>query len=166
MSPQFNPEKGQSLVEYGLVLVLIAVVIIGILAIFGDSVKQTYCRTTHALTPDADLSSACQAPIITPVASRNGNSLNLEAELYDPDGDPNNPYAAIDRVEFFIDNEASGPLLIERQYHFCLGGGNGDAGGCTAGYDISGLSSGRHTVIMVAYDNDGNVSRSRFRFTK
>ncbi len=166
MSTQFNREKGQSLVEYGLVLVLVAVVIVAILAIFGDTVKQTYCRATHMLAPEADLSNACQAPIISPIGSRGNNSLNVEARLHDPDGNPNNPYAAIDRVEFYVDDENSSPVTVEYQFRFCLGGGNGNTNGCGSGYNISSLPSGRHNIIILAYDNDGNVGRARYTFTK
>ena len=166
MSNPRNSERGQALVEYGLVLVLVAVAIIAILTLFGDSIKQTYCRTTYALTPDADLSTACQAPIIMPIAKRNGNGLNLEAKLHDPDGDPDNPYAEIVKVEFYIDDEGGSPVIVEDEFRYCLGDGNGNSSGCTSSYDISGLSSGQHSVIILAHDSDGNVGRARYRFTK
>lgn len=166
MSNQLNSSsRGQSLVEYGLVLVLVAIVIVAILAIFGDTVRQTYCRAVYMLAPDTDLSNACQAPIIVPVGRQLPNAIDVEARLHDPDGDPNNPYAAIDRVEFYIDDESSPPVNIEYQFRYCLGDGNGNANGCDSSYSTSGLSPGRHQVIILAFDNDGNVGRARYPFT-
>ncbi len=42
-------EKGQGLVEYALILVLVAVVVIAILLTLGPAVAQVYCRITNSL---------------------------------------------------------------------------------------------------------------------
>lgn len=42
-------EKGQGLVEYALILVLIAVVVIAILLTLGPAVAQVYCRIANSL---------------------------------------------------------------------------------------------------------------------
>ncbi|WP_322797711.1 Flp family type IVb pilin [Thermoflexus sp.] len=42
-------EKGQSLVEYALILVLIAVVVIAILTILGTQVSQVFSRISSTL---------------------------------------------------------------------------------------------------------------------
>lgn len=44
-------ERGQGLVEYALIMVLVAIVIIIILGVFGDSVREIYCDITRALDP-------------------------------------------------------------------------------------------------------------------
>jgi pilus assembly protein Flp/PilA len=44
-------EKGQGLVEYALILVLVATVIIIILGVFGVSVREVYCDITRQLDP-------------------------------------------------------------------------------------------------------------------
>jgi len=44
-------EEGQSMVEYGLILALIAVVAIAVLAAIGKNVKNTYEKVNNALTP-------------------------------------------------------------------------------------------------------------------
>lgn len=44
-------EKGQGLVEYALILVLVAIVIIIILGVFGESVRDIYCDITRELDP-------------------------------------------------------------------------------------------------------------------
>ena len=48
----FSPdEHGQGLVEYALILMLVAVIVIIILGVFGDSVVDLYCDITSALDP-------------------------------------------------------------------------------------------------------------------
>jgi len=42
-------EKGQGLVEYALILVLIAIVVIVILGLLGDEVSTVFSRITSAL---------------------------------------------------------------------------------------------------------------------
>lgn len=45
------PQKGQGLVEYALILVLVAVVVIAILLTLGPAVSQVYCRIAGSLQP-------------------------------------------------------------------------------------------------------------------
>lgn len=45
------PQKGQGLVEYALILVLIAVVVIAILLTVGPAISQVYCRVAGSLQP-------------------------------------------------------------------------------------------------------------------
>ena len=162
----FSQEEGQGLVEYGLVLVLVAVVIIIILMLLGDSVKNTYCRTVHQIAPEADISEPCQAPIVMPQMVGSGaNFINIEAEIYDPDGNQSNPYAAITKVEFYLDSTESNPVQTENHYRYCLGGGPN--GAPCRNYNLPGsLPNGRHTIIILAYDSDGNVGRANYSFTK
>jgi pilus assembly protein Flp/PilA len=44
-------EKGQGLVEYALILVLIAVVVIAILALLGEQVSTVFSQIASALNP-------------------------------------------------------------------------------------------------------------------
>lgn len=158
----FSKEDGQGLAEYALILVLVAVAIIVILTLFGQSTKAVYCRTVHQLAPEADISSACQAPIVVPQLLNSGsNFINLEAIVYDPDGNQNKPYAAITKVEFYIDSNSS-PVLVEKAYKYCLGAGDNPCNN----FNTSGLSPGPHEVIIMAYDKDGNIGTSTFRFKK
>jgi Flp pilus assembly pilin Flp len=161
---QVSPEEGgQSLVEYALILSLVALVLIAIVALFGSELKDTYCKIVYQVVPGSDVSSACSKPIVMPELIGQGpNFINIEAQIHDPDGDPDNPYAAITRVEFYIDDTGSSPVQTEYMYHYCLGGGNGSC----ADYDTSSLSSGKHTVIILAYDADGNVGRGTDSFVK
>ena len=44
-------ESGQGLVEYGLILILVAVVIIGILTLLGPQIGNVYSRITVCIPP-------------------------------------------------------------------------------------------------------------------
>jgi pilus assembly protein Flp/PilA len=46
----FAKEEGQGLVEYALILVLIAVVVIGILTLVGNKVSTTFSTINSAMT--------------------------------------------------------------------------------------------------------------------
>ena len=43
-------EKGQGMVEYALILVLIAVVVIAVLVILGNQVTNVFCNITGAIS--------------------------------------------------------------------------------------------------------------------
>jgi len=47
----FAHEDGQGLVEYALILVLIAIVVIGILTLLGRKVSQVFSTINSGLTP-------------------------------------------------------------------------------------------------------------------
>ncbi len=47
----FAKEEGQGLVEYALILVLIAIVVIGILSLLGKNVSQVFSKVNNGLNP-------------------------------------------------------------------------------------------------------------------
>jgi pilus assembly protein Flp/PilA len=47
----FAKEEGQGLVEYALILVLIAIVVIGILTLLGNRVSQVFSTINSGLQP-------------------------------------------------------------------------------------------------------------------
>ena len=47
----FAHEEGQGLVEYALILVLIAIVVIGILTLVGRRISQVFSTINSGLTP-------------------------------------------------------------------------------------------------------------------
>ncbi|MBP1467155.1 Flp family type IVb pilin [Candidatus Chloroploca sp. M-50] len=47
----FAKEEGQGLVEYALILVLIAIVVIGILTVLGGRVNQVFSEINSGLAP-------------------------------------------------------------------------------------------------------------------
>jgi pilus assembly protein Flp/PilA len=161
----FSEEEGQSLVEYALIIVLIAIVVIVVVTLFGSTLKDTYCSVVYQVVPGSDVSQACSKPIVIPMLlGQGGGQINVEARIHDPDGDPDNPYTAITHVEFYIDSTDSGPVQTEYAYPYCLG--SNTSGNPCLNYSTGSLSSGPHTVIILAYDADGNMGRSRYRFTK
>jgi pilus assembly protein Flp/PilA len=46
----FQEEEGQTLVEYGLLISLIALVVIAILSILGNRIKNTFNTAANAIT--------------------------------------------------------------------------------------------------------------------
>lgn len=46
-----SDERGQGLVEYALILVLVAIVVIGVLLVLGPTVGRVYCRVANTLHP-------------------------------------------------------------------------------------------------------------------
>lgn len=158
-------EQGQSLVEYALVLVMVALVLIVVVTLFGTTLSNTYCRVMSQMFPDADLGSGqCATPQASARLLGSGPGyINLEAVVTDPDGDSGNPYGAITKVEFYIDSTAGSPVQTEYSFHYCLG--SGDSPSCN-NFSINGLSAGSHTVIILVYDSDGNVGRTTYGFTR
>ena len=45
----FLTERGQGMVEYALILVLIAVIVIAVLVVLGNQVANAFCNITGAL---------------------------------------------------------------------------------------------------------------------
>lgn len=77
-------QKGQGLVEYGLVLVLVSVVVIVILSTLGGGVKQTLCRITMTLGGTcgecAESSLGATSPHSSSIALEAGQTVTLRAE--------------------------------------------------------------------------------------
>jgi pilus assembly protein Flp/PilA len=44
-------EEGQGLVEYALILVLVAIVVIAVLLLLGPAINQAFCKVANALEP-------------------------------------------------------------------------------------------------------------------
>jgi pilus assembly protein Flp/PilA len=57
-----NREEGQGLVEYALILVLVAVVVIAILLVLGPAVQNVYCEVAEALQPGSCVAQAETGP--------------------------------------------------------------------------------------------------------
>ncbi len=156
-------EGGQGLSEYTLIISLVAIALVVVMTFFGTQLKDTYCSITLQLPFIVDQSTPCTKPIVTPtVHSRSPNHINLEAIVRDPDGDPDNPYGAIAKVEFYMDSTEESPVQIEYQYRYCLGAGDNPC----QDYYIGDLSPGGHAVIIKVYDDDGNIGMARFEFTR
>ncbi len=148
--------RGQGLVEYALILVLVAIVVIIAAALLGEQIQMIYCDIVISLDGDADVP-ACQAPHVTCAGLSDGaaasGSINVEALVQDNKGEEN-----IDRVQFFVDGMLR---RTEYQSRYCMGSGDASC----APYSIASLGSGSHTVSAVAYDSDGYSGQCSVTFT-
>ena len=152
-------QRGQGLVEYSLILVLVAIVVIGIMSILGTSIRGVYCDALTSLDPNLDppacdgvggaeeedngLSVSCVG--VGNGATVSGN-ISLEGAVTD-----NSPPDNVSSVVFKIDGAT---VRTEHVYGYCLGGG--DNVPCNP-YNTSGLSNGSHTISVLASDADGNT---------
>jgi pilus assembly protein Flp/PilA len=133
------PDTGQGVVEYALILVLVAVIVIAVLTLLGDEVAVVFCRVTVALGGGGSEDGACAAPFVNCVGG-----THPEAIVFDDKDD-------IDRVEFYL----NGSLVItEKIYHYCMGGGDAACNPYT-------VPPGAE-VTMIAYDRDGNIGQCSF----
>jgi pilus assembly protein Flp/PilA len=135
---------GQGLVEYALILVLVAIVSIVIAALLGQQVQGVFCEIVYGLGSFGPSIPVCEAPQVSCVvgSATVANGVFMEAVVADNDGP-----AGIARVEFYIDGAAT-PNRTEYIFQYCLGGTDD----CSAGQP---MSAGGHTVRAVAYDVDG-----------
>jgi hypothetical protein len=134
-----SAQRGQSLSEYALVLVLVGIVVIVALAAFGTRVQKTYCEIVFSVNPNAE-APFCEALDVTCVQSH--SPFRLEATVQDNAGENN-----ITKVMFYrnglFQNE-------ELHYRYCLAGGDGECAVYTG-------PTGQQTFKAIAYDLDGNT---------
>jgi pilus assembly protein Flp/PilA len=94
-------EKGQGLVEYAIILALIALVVIGVMTTLGKKVNGTYVKVSSALAPTTYMSMGdaydgfcAENPGVTPNFFYNPDNGSYVAVAYDDYGfgDPS-PYS-------------------------------------------------------------------------
>ena len=161
---QGRKEEGQGLVEYSLILLMVAVATVAALGFFGHSVKDTYCGIMNEL-PFGGSPEDCGVSVVKPLVIAEGpNNLNLEADINDPDADPDDPYGRVNRVEFYIDSMGSSPVQIEHHHKYCLSG-NASGQPCH-NFDTSGLQAGDHIVTIKVLFNDGSTGTTTYTYSK
>lgn len=132
------PDTGQGLVEYALILVLVAVVVIAVLTLLGDEIGAVFCKITVSLGGDTSGNASCPAPVVNCI----GGS-NPEADVFDDKGTSN-----ITSVDIYVNGTY---WRSEYIYHYCIAGGNGP---CAAYNPPPGT-----TVTAIATDSDGNTGQ-------
>jgi hypothetical protein len=138
-------ERGQGLVEYALILMLAAIVVIVVLGLFGERIRDFYCEAVLSVAPDLDAPACNQIGVACNLTSSSGHYVNMEAGVTDNQG-PND----IKTVKWY-DN---GSLVrTEEHYRYCLGGGDGS---CASQYVPT---SGKHTFSAVALDAEGHTGQ-------
>ncbi len=135
-------ERGQGLVEYALILILVAVVVILIASFFGDRVQKTYCKAAFSIDPNIDAPFCVALDVSCNIVSN--SPFRLEAQVTDNVGENN-----ITNVQFYVDGI---PRNNEVHYRYCLIGGD-------AACDPYTGSKGPHEFAAVAYDADGNTGK-------
>ncbi len=150
-SPLQKRGRGQGLVEYALIIVLVSVVVIAVLTLLGPTIGQVYSNVTNALGVGLDP----EAPRINcSVPSNSPGAVNLEALVSDPQGDPIT-------VVFKLDNTTT--LQTEYHFHYCLNGTDSPCGT----YTLPGwVSAGNHTITATASDGHGHTSQCTISVSK
>lgn len=75
---RIDRELGQGLVEYAVIIALIAVVVIVVVAIFGSGVKQAFCEPLIALDPDYTMI-CLDEPALIPVSGEEEHAISGRA---------------------------------------------------------------------------------------
>jgi Flp pilus assembly pilin Flp len=138
-------ERGQSLVEYALVLVLVGIVIIAAGVAFGERVQKMYCETVLSIDPNTDAPMCSGVDVTCSVLGMSaGGYINVEAGVTDTAGKND-----IEKVSFYVDG-----TLVQNEYvyRYCLSGGDASCSNRKIG-------SGKHTISIVAFDKEGNSGK-------
>lgn len=147
--PPHHPERGQSLVEYALVLILVAMIVIVIGIIFGQSVKKTYCQALYSISPDVN-APGCEGMTVTcTTISITSGAVNMAADVSSFDLVISD--ATID-VDWYIDGMF---LRTENFAPFCLGSN-------TPGFPCDPqqpISPGDHTFTAIARHTEGDTGQ-------
>ncbi len=146
-------EQGQSLVEYALILSLVAIFSIVIVSTLGDQIMGVFCRIVTTIDPETEISACQRLNVNCSVPGNVSGNFTASASVTDTVGEDN-----IARVEFNINGS-----LVNTEYvaTYCLVSGDGP---CQP-YDSRNLPNGEHTLTVVAYDEDDNSGTCSATFT-
>jgi hypothetical protein len=137
-------ERGQGLVEYALILMLAAIVVIVVLGLFGERIRDFYCEAVLSIAPDVDAPACDQLGVSCNLISVSGNDVYMEAVVTDDQGPSD-----ITEVKWY-DNGSW--VWTENQVKYCLGSGNSSCAKYTA-------TNGSHTFSAVALDAEGHTGK-------
>ena len=151
--------RGQGLVEYALILTLVAIAIIVILSVVGKQLGEKFCDVIIELggTPPDSLN-VCRAPriILEGIAGNQtvSGSINVEAVVRTNHGLVTDYTAHTMHVDFYI-----GDTLVnhEEGWRYCLAGGP-DGGAPCNDFSLAGMSSGPHILHVIATDTTTNLT--------
>ncbi len=80
-----NKEKGQGLVEYALLLVLVAIIVIGVLGLLGNRIKLVYGTVTCALDLGSDIIGAgvnsVGGNMVVDVRARRNTTITISGDV-------------------------------------------------------------------------------------
>ena len=152
-------QKGQGLVEYALILVLVAIVVIGSMALVGKRVASTFCSIVMQIggSVPTSIANSCNSPQISFSGISDGQTttspITVEAIATDPK--TGSTITNAQNVKFYIDD-----ILVQTEYayKYCLGAGDGTCGSLA-------VSHGSHTLKAVVVDSKGNTGDLTISFT-
>ena len=152
-------QKGQGLVEYALILVLVAIVVIGSMALVGKRVAATFCSIVLQIggSVPAGIANSCSGPQIAFSGISDGQTtaspITVEAVLTDPK--TGSTITNAQSVKFYLDGNL---VASEFAYRYCLGGGNGSCNSLS-------VAQGTHTLKAVGTDSSSNTGETTISFT-
>ena len=151
--------EGQGLVEYALILVLVAIVVIGSMALVGKRVAATFCSIVLQIggSVPAGIANSCSGPQIAFSGISDGQTtaspITVEAVLTDPK--TGSTITNAQSVKFYLDGNL---MTSEFAYRYCLGGGN-------ASCNSLAVAQGTHTLKAVGTDSSSNTGETTISFT-
>jgi hypothetical protein len=138
-------QRGQGLVEYALILILAAIVVIVVLGIFGERVRDFYCEAVLSIAPDVD-APACNQLSVSCNVITSSPELRMEAVVVDNQGKDD-----VKTVKWYVD----GRLHNTEQYvKYCLQSGNGP---CAPYHGPESGTNTKHKISAVATDAEGHT---------
>ena len=141
-------ERGQGLVEYALILMLAAIVVMVVLGLFGERIRNFYCEAVLSIAPDIDAPACNQLSVSCNVTS--SSPLRMEAAVTDNQG-PND----VKTVKWYVDG-----ILYNTEYYYkyCLQSGDGPCSPYTG-------KKGNLTISAVALDAEGHTGQCKKNVT-
>ena len=137
-------ERGQGLVEYALILILAAIVVIVVLGLFGERIRNFYCEAVLSIAPDVDAPACNQLSVSCHVI--NPSPLKMEAVVVDKQGAND-----VKTVKWYVDGRLHNTELYVT---YCLQSGNGP---CEAYHGPESGKNAQHKISAVATDAEGHT---------
>lgn len=129
MKRYWRREEGQGLVEYALLLVLVAIVVIAILALLGDELNGVFARVIAGLNGQEMTGTGTEYVITGMGASATGSPPDCTVTVSDM------------RVTVFIDGDVAGPGVSVSGSVSVSGGSGGSTSGTTGSGGTATLSN-------------------------
>ena len=135
-------ERGQSLIEYALILVLAAIAVIIVLGLFGERIRSFYCEVVLSIAPDVDAPACDQITVTCHYSGNSGNNVYMDAVVIDKAGKDD-----VKTVDWYDNGK-----YVRTEYYvkYCLGSGNGPCSAYPA-------TNGTHKFSAVAKDAEGHT---------
>lgn len=140
-------EKAQGLVEYALIMILVAMVVIAAAALFGQEVRASYCKIVVSVDPSAEPPGCNQLAVACVIQGTPPGNLTWEASVDDSVGEDD-----VDYVQFYVDGTLA---HSESRPRYCFISGDS---ACNP-FSPSMWGSGQHNLVAIAYDKEGNMGR-------